>query len=236
MVALAGCRGPASTVSAPDLFTVSTARPEPSIRLEAEDLFPLQASEARWTLLEDGTLDTWTCVPERDGSTMHEGGHRTMSLRRSADGGRELVATDKPEDGARTVFDPPLRLCGPSLAAGETVQSSCDVRLLGLPEGGEKDRGTAVRRMWIAGRASIEVPGIGRMDTVEVRSTLETRLGMATARVQSTRWILPGRGSVAERRVERVSVMGLSTGDRVRTLVRNAGNPAAAVADPAQAP
>lgn len=127
---------------------------------------------------------------------------------------------DKPADDSRTIFDPPLTLCPATLRCGESFASTSAARVVRLESGEERDRGTARRVTELLGTSVVTCPSLGRGQAMVVRTSLDTRLGMAVASVETTRWIHPELGAVAERTLERVSVMGFSARERVRTVVR----------------
>lgn len=223
IAALVGCATPRPDASGTSpRFHAEPARADPSVRLDAGAMFPTRSSTTVWHEVEPGGVDfEWTLVAESDGITLsREGTHRTLQMRVGPSGGREALRVDKPADDARTLFDPPLPLCPAQLRGGEPFESTAAVRLVRLVDGAERDRGTATRRTELVGVAMVECPMLGRGEAMEVRTSLRTRLGLAQASIESTRWVHPALGPVAERTEERVDVMGLPVQARSRLVVR----------------
>ena len=228
MAALVGCATPRPEARGEGpRFHAEPARADPSLRLDAAAMFPTRSSTTLWHEVEPGGSDfEWTLVAESDGLTLsREGAHRAMQMRVGPSGGREATRVDKPADDARTLFDPPLPLCPAQLRGGEPFESTAAVRLVRLVDGSERDRGTATRRTELVGLAMVECPMLGRAEAMEVRTSLQTRLGLAQASIESTRWVHPALGPVAERTEERVNVMGLPVKAQSRLVVRIPGRP-----------
>lgn len=238
---LAGCAAerPAERIDAA-IFHAEPARPDPSLRIDADQVFPLTEPPSWWreeTEAGVGTPFLRTADRRADGvTTISEGDARAMMIRATASGGREVMQVDRPADDSRTAFEPALLLCPSTLQCGAAVESTSPARVMRLSDGAERDHGTATRRMELRGQAVIRRPGAPEATAIEVHSVLETRLAHATARIDSTRWIVPGTGPVAERTEERVTVLGLFPRVRTRTVVRLPGPPANPATAPAEAP
>lgn len=217
-------------------FEASPPVADEALMLEAERLWPLGVGSSTWSEIE-GPAFTWTVSRDASG-TIHsdEGGHRVMVLRASNQGGREALQVDKPSDDSRTIFDPPLTLCPATLRCGEPFASTSAALVVRMESGEERDLGTAQRVTELLGTSVVTCPALGRGTVMVVRTSLETRLGMAVASVETTRWIHPEQGAVAERTAERVSVLGFSARERVRTSVRLPERPANPTAGAVEAP
>lgn len=217
-------------------FEASSPVASEDLRVDAASIWPLDTGTTWWRELE-GAEFAWTVSPDPSGGVRSdEGGHRVMVLRASEGGGREVIEVEKPSDDSRTVFDPPLALCPPTLRCGETFVSTSAARVHRIDGGQERDRGTSRRTVEVAGTSVVTCPMLDRGRTWAVRTSLETRLGVAVASVETTRWIHAEHGPVAERTEERIRVFGLPARERIRTVVRLPGPPANPGASAAEAP
>lgn len=211
---------------------------EPLLEIDSASIWPMQPGATRWCEVDDrGGLPAfaWTVTADPAGVVRaDEGGHRVMTIRATNSGGREVTAVDKPADDSRTLFEPALPLCPARLRCGEPFESSCAARVVRAGDGSERDQGTARRRTELVGRCRIVCPLLGETEALQVHTRLETRLRLAVAQVETTRWIVPGHGPVAERTEERISVLGLPARERRRTVVRlpePAANPASGTSE-----
>jgi len=206
---------------------------EPGLEIDAAAIWPMQPGMTRWCEVDEHggrTPFAWTVTSTPTGGVRaDEGGHRALVIRETDSGGREAMAVDKPADDARTLFEPALALCPARLRCGEPFESTSSARVVRASDGSDRDQGTANRSTELVGRCRLVCPLLGATEALQVHTRLETRLRFAVALVETTRWIVPGHGPVAERTVERVSVMGLPARERCRTVVRlpePAANPA----------
>jgi hypothetical protein len=214
-------------------FDCEPAVAEPRLEIDAAAIWPMQPGMTRWCEVDERggrTPFAWTVMDSPTGGVRaDEGGHRAVMIRETDSGGREAMAVDKPADDARTLFEPALALCPARLRCGEPFESTASARVVRASDGSERDHGSAWRRTELVGRCRLTCPLLGQTEALQVHTRLETRLRFAVALVETTRWIVPGHGPVAERTEERISVMGLLARERCRTVVRlpePAANPA----------
>lgn len=139
-------------------------------------------------------------------------------LRRRADGGHMLLSVDTPSEDSRSVFADGLEFARPSLARGEVSQSASPMRVTLLSSGKPRAKGSATRTQRISGSADIEVCGERLVATV-VETVFVAELDAAVARRESELFVVPGRGIVAERWREKVTVLGIFPKTTEETVV-----------------
>lgn len=129
-------------------------------------------------------------------------------LRRRADGGYTLLSVDTPSEDSRSDFAEGLEFARPALAAGEASESASPMRVTLLSSGRERAKGSSTRAQRITGSAEIDLSGERLVATV-VETVFVADLDSATARRESQLFVVPGRGVVAERWREKVTVLGI---------------------------
>jgi hypothetical protein len=129
-------------------------------------------------------------------------------LRRRADGGYTLLSVDTPGENSRSEFAEGLEFARPALAAGEVSESASPMRVTLLSSGKERAKGSSTRTQRIAGSADIDLCGERLVATI-VETVFVADLDSATARRESQLFVVPGRGIVAERWREKVTVLGI---------------------------
>jgi len=129
-------------------------------------------------------------------------------LRRRADGGYTLFSVDTPGEDSRSEFAEGLEFARPALAAGDVSESASPMRVTLLSSGKERAKGSSTRTQRIAGSADIDLCGERLVATI-VETVFVADLDSATARRESQLFVVPGRGIVAERWREKVTVLGI---------------------------
>ena len=138
----------------------------------------------------------------------------------AADGSVYLHAVDSHPDNARSLFDPPLLLAPSTLAAIDEVKVNSAMLVVTLPAAtAERASGTGSRTVRYVGDETISVDGKPRVaKVVEIEFIAE----LTTARVvrQSTLWVLPGEGVVAEEWNETLTILKLFPSKSRQTSTR----------------
>jgi hypothetical protein len=132
---------------------------------------------------------------------------KVMEWSIAEDGSVLLHAVDSLADRTTSLFEPPLLVAPPTLAAGEerSVESAMRAVLTATP-GRERDRGTGRRTLrydrdeWVRWRGERR-----RAKVAVVRFVAE--LGSARAERVSELWVIPGEGTVAERWNETLTIL-----------------------------
>lgn len=171
---------------------------------------------------ETGERRTQRVVAQDDGTLAIEestrAGLERSVLRSRADGGYMLLSVDTPGENSRSEFADGLEFARPSLAAGEVSESSSPMRVTLLSSGKERAKGSSTRVQRIAGSADIDLCGERLVATV-VETVFVAELDSATARRESQLFVVPGRGIVAERWREKVTVLGIFPKTTEETVV-----------------
>lgn len=161
---------------------------------------------------EPGERRTQRVVESADGTIAIEestrAGLERSVLRRRADGGYTLLSVDTPDEDSRSVFADGLEFARPILAAGDASESASPMRVTLLSSGAERAKGSSKRTQRITGSADIDLCGERLVATV-VETVFVANLDAAKARRESELFVVPGRGIVAERWRERVTVLGI---------------------------
>lgn len=218
LLGLAGCA--AGPSSAPTDTAAAEAPFESLERLPAEgavdaaDLLPGHDGSERWRSLsgvESGRTFDVVTEPDGPGRRTRTSDLETAHWARAADGSIDVPRVDSHPDGAASLFDPPLRFSPARLAAGEEFAVSAAMRVVRLSNpASERDRGTATRSVRYARDERIRLHGEAVRAQV-VESTFVAELGSARAERTAERWVLPGRGVVAERWHETLVILKVFT-------------------------
>lgn len=134
-------------------------------------------------------------VEERDGRTFER-----MEFVERGDGALLLAQVDSISERSRSVFAEPLLYAVDLAPAGEAVARS-PMRVESLPRGGKRGEGTARRLLRVVGECEVRLSG-EPMRAVALDLEFDVELDVATARVRSRVFVVPGRGIVAEVREE----------------------------------
>lgn len=155
---------------------------------------------------------TQRVVEEPDGTIAIEestrAGLERSVLRRRDDGGYTLLSVDTPGEDSRSSFASGLEFARTTLSPGESSESASPMRVTLLSSGKERAKGSSTRTQRITGSADIEVCG-ERLAATVVETVFVANLDAAKARRESEIFVVPGRGIVAERWRERVTVLGI---------------------------
>jgi hypothetical protein len=230
-VLFAGCASTPVAVEAPPRPTTFAvlARHAPEARtpgaIAAADLVG-RAGDARTLEVlagrATGERRTQRVVAQKDGTlTIEEStraGLERSVLRRRADGGYTLLSVDTPGENSRSEFADGLEFARPALAAGEVSESASPMRVTLLSSGKERAKGSSTRTQRIAGSADIDLCGERLVATI-VETVFVAELDSATARRESQLFVVPGRGIVAERWREKVTVLGIFPKTTEETVV-----------------
>lgn len=228
---LVGCASTPAAVDAPPrpaTFSVVARQPlqahAPSA-VSATDLVGRVGDERTLAVVAGraaGERRTQRVVAREDGTLVIEestrAGIERSVLRRRADGGYTLLSVDTPGENSRSEFADGLEFARPSLAAGEASESASPMRVSLLSSGKERAKGASTRAQRITGSADIEVCG-ERLAATVVETVFVADLDSATARRESELFVVPGRGIVAERWREKVTVLGIFPKTTEETVV-----------------
>ena len=145
---------------------------------------------------------------------------------RGKDGGYTLLSVDTPGENSRSAFADGLEFARPSLAPGDASESASPMRVTLLSSGKERAKGSSTRTQRITGSADIDVCGERLVATV-VETVFIASLDAAKARRESEVFVVPGRGIVAERWREKVTVLGIfpKTTEETVVVVPTKGTP-----------
>ena len=217
----AGCAGTPAPVEPPPRPTTfailarHAPEAEPLPRVTAADLVGRIGDARTFEVLAGratGERRVQRVVKGDDGTVAIEestrAGLERSVLRRRADGGYTLLSVDTPAEDSRSDFDAGLEFTRPTLAAGEVSESASPMRVTLLSSGRERAKGSATRTQRISGSAEIDLSGERLVATV-VETVFVADLDSATARRESQLFVVPGRGVVAERWREKVTILGI---------------------------
>jgi hypothetical protein len=171
---------------------------------------------------ETGERRTQRVVRGDDGTVVIEestrAGLERSVLRPRDDGGYTLLSVDTPAEDSRSAFERGLEFARPSLAAGEASESASPMRVTLLSSGKERAKGSSTRTQRVVGSADIDLCGERLVATV-VETVFVADLDAAKARRESQLFVVPGRGIVAERWREKVTVLGIFPKTTEETVV-----------------
>jgi hypothetical protein len=121
----------------------------------------------------------------------------------------------------RTEFTPPSVILDAGATPGAPIERGLAIRVSPLHEPektSHKGRGTFT--MEIVGRQRVRGPA-GPVDAIVVRTTLDSRFGVASATSETETWLAHPEGLIAERSEEVIRVLGIET-ERKRWMYRRA--------------
>lgn len=159
-----------------------------------------------------------------------------LTFIREEDGGIGLVSTAEFSDGAFTVFSPPMPISRPSIAPGKqgSYQRAVEMKVTHLDAAGKdtgksKASGSGTVTMTYQGTTPIPraaANGLGTASGLLLVSTLTAELSPATVLSTTETWYDPaGTGIIAERRTERVKVMGVQIRGKQTLWLRQEDKP-----------
>jgi len=221
-LSLSGCASPASPARGP-AASIGELTQLDGLSLAPRDLYP-PVGITLWAITDDAWMRTEE-VP-REGTLREVGGTiewtepmgTTVTSAMVADGAVSMRSSRVPADSAISHFDPPLLLATPTQPGSGTLESTAPMRVDWMG-GGERDSGRVQRTSRILGRALVRTPA-GEAEAVVVENVFEAQLKMARARRQTTLWVVPGHGPVAERWAQTVFVLGFPAGSTRGASVR----------------
>lgn len=141
-------------------------------------------------------------VEERGGKVENR-----MELEPLADGGFALALVDAIGDRSRSLFETPLPFAA-DLAPDAPLEGASDMRVVTIPGGKARAKGTARRSLGIAGECDLVLGG-ERLRATALDLAFEVSLDVAKASVRARLFVVPGRGVVAEEREETRVVLGV---------------------------
>ena len=130
-----------------------------------------------------------------------------------------LCATESPADNATSRFAPPLLIAPARLEPGKELGSDSAIQITTTDTAKAREQGTCQQRVHILGGVTVDSP-LGSLDATLVESVFTAMLGMTRVRHETLQWVVPGKGLVAERWVERISVLGVLVRTRQGAAVR----------------
>jgi len=159
-----------------------------------------------------------------------------LTFIREADGGVGLVSTAEFSDGAFTVFSPPMPISRPSIAPGKpgSFQRAVEMKVTHLDAAGKdtgKSKASGSGTVTMTYQGSTPIPraaasGLGTASGLLLVSTLNADLSPATVLSTTETWYDPaGSGIIAERRTERVKVMGVQIRGKQTLWLRQEDKP-----------
>jgi hypothetical protein len=201
--------------------------------LEAGAPAPIEANDLVGRVGEERTLAvvagraagerrTQRVIALEDGTVVIEestrAGVERSVLRLRDDGGYALRSVDTPGENSRSAFSQELEFAPPLLVGGGASESASPMRVTLLSSGKMRAAGSATRSQRVVGRADIDVCGERLVATI-VETVFVADLDNATARRESELFVVPGRGVVAERWREKVTVLGIFPKTTEETVV-----------------
>jgi hypothetical protein len=234
---LGGCASTPVAIDAPlrpaTFAILARHSPETRAAVAANDLVG-RVGETRTLAVvagrEAGERRTQRVAESADGTVAIEestrAGLERSVLRPREDGGYTLLSVDTPGEDSRSAFAEGLEFARPSLAPGEASESASPMRVTLLSSGKERAKGSSTRTQRITGSADIDVCGERLVATV-VETVFVASLDAAKARRESEIFVVPGRGIVAERWREKVTVLGIfpKTTEETVVVVPTKGTP-----------
>ncbi len=227
LLALLAARGCTSTTShhgiSPDFTRMSVLPPDAALAIA--DFFPERTEAVQFRFIDNPSgLDTIEFMREptdRHGASWatSEGETRVDYWASDGAGNVQLKAVLDVEDGTVSHFDPPLTVPA-DLAPGIPHREQVAMRVVDARKPKkQKAAGTATRTLEYVDNQRIRIDG---RDVVAQRlvSHLKCDLGMATAEISTTYFIVPGIGLVAEQSKEEIRVLGVFGRSNNRTIVR----------------
>jgi hypothetical protein len=149
---------------------------------------------------------------------------RRVLLNRGGDGSVLLIDSAGGDRALTTLFDPPARLAGGLMHAGEAIESEFRARVMEDPRT-EAEAGEGSVRVEYAGRQPVETP-MGTFDADLLVTSLDLDFGIVRIRRVQRQWIAtvrPGRTAmVAEDIAESQTVLGFTRGEtRLRLAIES---------------
>jgi hypothetical protein len=209
--ALSACSGPKLEPGAG--LQIVRDLPSASV-LNADDVFSEQFVEATYEVVagkNKGEARTFRRrAADQHGATFAEEivGSRTEFLRRDAQGNIVMTAVIDEQNDALSLFDPPIVVMPAELHRGKPFESRSAMRVVDVRNPSkEKERGTAVRTIEYIGDRLLQAP-FGKVATYQLNVTFIADLRLANAETQTTLYVAPEYGVVADQSSEKVTLFG----------------------------
>ena len=172
------------------------------------------SSTLEHTILEEMLIDETDVNADSQGQIPAE----RMMLERRADGALLLREVATHDEDSLSKFADGLPFAIPILTALTDLEGGSAMQVLTLSAGKARGNGRARRSLRITGEADVEFAGTRARATV-LELTFDVTLDVAEAHVQSTIFVVPGRGIVGEERREEVRILGIFPRRRDETSV-----------------
>ncbi len=225
-----GCAGPTGIPDSSALVVLGDLAPGPP--LAGRDLYPFHAGAHAHLDLANTGAGTPVCFVGRTTDrfeatfALDRGERHTEFWRRDEDGATLMTAVLEHEKRALTIFDPPLLIAPRELIPGAVEISDVGMRVVDPADPRRlRERGRATRQIVYEGDQRIRTPR-GELVASRVRVRFTADLRLADARTDSTLWIVPGLGIVAEEHREVVRILGVTTERRFDRFVLSQGSEA----------
>lgn len=208
-------------------FQILSTSPAQGV-VTAKDIYPMQVGERRLRVIEgeitsgdeSSSTQVLSATTElRAQFTKAEDHARTEYLSVDAQGNVVMNAVIETKDNALSLFDPPMAIAFAELKPGEERRVESKMRVVDVKSRThERESGKAVRTITYKSDQRIRTP-LGDFDAKRVEVHFVATLKLANADEQSTLWIVPGMGIVAEQTTEEIKVLGLAGRKSTRTLL-----------------
>ena len=216
-----GCASPRDADLGYDLVAVLPA----SSTITPSDIYPLREGAWSWQITRGDEaghpFQRRRAATDEYGATWSEtadGGHREFWTL-DDDGNLVMTAVVEPADQALTIFDPPMVIAYSRLSPDGPRQQQVNMRVMDLRRPRRmKDQGRVTRTVEYVEDQLIRTP-LGTMSVKRVDISFTADLRLARATNVTTLLVYPPFGCVVEKRVDRVTVIGIPLRHRDQTLV-----------------
>ncbi len=224
LIAVHGCTRTTTTFPTNDSFARISTHPADDA-IAAADLFPEQPGMTTFQIIDGNDVGTVLnfvrTVTDRFGASWasDEGELRTDFWNIDDDGRVLLTAVYDASDRSISRFDPPLSFPR-HLAPGQPHREEVAVRVVKANNPSiERASGSAVRTVEYIDNQRIRLPS-GDVMAQRLVSHLQFEMGLASAEITTTSFIVPGVGLVAKQSSEHIRVLGVFGRSNTRTVVR----------------
>lgn len=186
------------TIDIPSRTDYDSGSSSTNARLRVERSLP-PGGDGAWGIVRQTVIDGADAPGERS----------ELSVKVEADGDVVLLRTLESADKVITTFSPGMLIAPREMSPGQTRVESFEMVVHPADKPGEvQARGDATVTLEHLGVERLTTPA-GEIEAMKIRSVLKVKLGQAEVENTTTSWFAPGKGVVAERRRERVVVMGV---------------------------
>jgi hypothetical protein len=194
----------------------------------ASDAFPASPTSIEFKVLDDDGVPTGTVLLRTEDSDLHhaklarsEGETRTEYLRIAEDGSLVSTAVLDRREQAISQFNPPLLLMPAEIPAGDQRRGEAAMRVMDSENSSKlRETGKAWRTIVYAADQRIRTP-LGEFVAKRLEIEFKADLRLAEAHEQTTLFIVPEIGLIAQQSRETVKVLGAFSDTKRRTIVRN---------------